>query len=351
MEKDFKRAIIVGKFCPLHKGHEYLINTALNQVSELIIFSYTSHDYKNCSAANRKVWLETLFPAAKIFVFDKTSIRNWGIEALPDDDDSDLVQRQFVARVYEKVVGKPLDVIYTSESYGDGFTKFMSEFLIEKKIQNFPIKHLNLDQGRNKVNISGTKLREDILNHRQYLSAVVYRSFIKKILFLGAESTGKSTLVEYCAEKYKSVFVDEFGRTLYEQKKGNLEFEDLLTIAETHKQRESIQIGHARDFLFVDTSPLTTLCYSLFLFEKASEKLKEMANDLEYDHIFYCIPDFPMFQDGTRVDENFRMRQHQWYLQNLALRGVQVKELHGSLDERKRTIHEVLLGQDSSVLD
>ena len=37
MIKKFETGLVIGKFFPLHKGHQYLIDTALEQVKELTI--------------------------------------------------------------------------------------------------------------------------------------------------------------------------------------------------------------------------------------------------------------------------------------------------------------------------
>ncbi len=347
MEKNFKRALIVGKFCPLHKGHEFLINKALDTSGELIIFSYTKKQYVGCETPKRDNWLKSLFPTANAFVFDDQNLKDFFPEqiemhTLPMDEDTDDNQRLFAAKLYISLIGKPLDAIFTSELYGPGFAIKMSEYLIEAKIQAHPVKHVAVDPSRSKVPISGSLVRSHVSISRGFLSPIVYGSFLKKILFLGAESTGKSTLVELCAERYRTVFVDEYGRTHYEQKAGQLEFLDMRLIAEIQLDRERIQTINANRYLFVDTSPLTTLCYSYFLFNQADPLLEKMANQLDYDHIFLCAPDFPMIQDGTRVDESFRDRQNSWYLESLSKRNCRFTHLNGPLNQRVLEIDTIL---------
>ncbi len=347
MEKNFKRALIVGKFCPLHKGHEFLISKALDTSSELIIFSYTKKQYEGCETAKRHYWLKSLFPTAIVFVFDDQNLKDIfpeqiEMQTLPMDEDTDDNQRLFAAKLYISLIGKPLEAIFTSESYGPGFAIKMSEHLFKAKIQTHTVEHVAVDPTRSKVPTSGLLVRSHVPNSRGFLSPLVYGSFLKKILFLGAESTGKSTLVELCAERYRTVFVDEYGRTRYEQKAGQLEFSDMRVIAETHLDRERIQTINANRYLFVDTSPLTTLCYSYFLFNQADPLLEKMANKLDYDHIFLCAPDFPMVQDGTRVDESFRGRQNTWYLEFLSKRNCRFTHLKGSLDLRVLEIEKIM---------
>jgi HTH-type transcriptional repressor of NAD biosynthesis genes len=52
--------LVVGKFCPLHKGHEYLIKSALEQCEKVIVISYTSESYTGCDAAEREKWIRAI---------------------------------------------------------------------------------------------------------------------------------------------------------------------------------------------------------------------------------------------------------------------------------------------------
>ena len=85
--------------------------------------------------------------------------------------------------------------------------------------------------------------------------------------------------------------------------------------------------------MFCDTSALTTLGYSLWMFGRAPAELAALAED-RYDAVILCCPDFPFVQDGTRRDENFRRAQHDWYLGQLAERDLAYVELGGALGER-----------------
>ena len=55
-----------------------------------------------------------------------------------------------------------------------------------------------------------------------------------------------------------------------------------------------------------------------------------------YTHTFFCAPDFPFVQDGTRRDAAFRQRQHDWYLATLEAAGVDYTILHGPVGQRVR---------------
>ncbi|MEO7576915.1 MAG: AAA family ATPase [Massilia sp.] len=66
---------------------------------------------------------------------------------------------------------------------------------------------------------------------------------------------------------------------------------------------------------------------------KADPALVELAGR-PYNLMCLCAPDFEFVQDGTRRDEDHRARQHAWYAEQLALRGVDYVLLRGSVAER-----------------
>ena len=58
---------------------------------------------------------------------------------------------------------------------------------------------------------------------------------VARVVFLGAESTGKSTLSECLAQSYGTVSVPEIGRFIWEEKGGKLDADDYVEIAVRHR--------------------------------------------------------------------------------------------------------------------
>jgi HTH-type transcriptional regulator, transcriptional repressor of NAD biosynthesis genes len=146
--RKYNNALVVGKFCPLHKGHQYLLDVATELSNNLLIISYTSHDL-GFPIETRRKWLKELYPKAKLVVLDATSRRN-----LPDDEANEYIHRQFCAVECEREQFKP-DVIFSSEKYGDGFADHLSRYFGRH------VTHEVVDLLRKKVPISGTQLRAD----------------------------------------------------------------------------------------------------------------------------------------------------------------------------------------------
>jgi NadR type nicotinamide-nucleotide adenylyltransferase len=198
-----------------------------------------------------------------------------------------------------------------------------------------------VDRNRQKLPISGALLRQDIHARREWLSPVVYASFVQRVCLLGGESSGKSTLAAALAKTFDTSHVAEYGRELWDAKSGVLAFDDMKHIAEVQIQREEAAAMHANQFLFCDTSPLTTLFYSHHMFGKAEPALERLA-ERAYNYTVLSAPDFAFVQDGTRQPEDFRMRQHEWYLSELSRRRIPFFTATGSIENRIQQIRELI---------
>ncbi len=319
MNKAFQRGLVVGKFCPLHRGHEHVIRTMLDACDQGFILSYTNPEFPGYEPEKRHHWLNQFFPQARVLVLAAA-------EAPPNAAD-DLTQRQFVARICRERLQTTVDAIFTSEDYGEGFAQELARQF------SHAVRHISVDPLRLTHPVSGTELRTDIHAHRDQLSPIVYADFVQRICLLGGESSGKSTLAAALAAHFRTNHVTEYGRELWEAQNGNLDFANMLHIAETQITREQTAAQSSNRYLFCDTSPLTTLFYSQHLFGKAHSDLETLANHKYTLHIL-CAPDFPFRQDGTRQDAAFREKQDAWYRSELIHRGVPWLEARGSTTDR-----------------
>jgi nicotinamide riboside kinase len=169
---------------------------------------------------------------------------------------------------------------------------------------------------------------------------------VEKVVFVGAESTGKSTLAEYLAREFDTVFVPEIGRFVWEEKKGRLDVGDYVDIAVKHRAAEAEAAARAKRYLFVDTSALTTLLlgYCFGHIQDAPDELLRYADDCKqrYAHHFVCADDIPFEQDGVRESEDWRTRIQQLVLEDLQARGIAYTVVRGTVEERAEQVRSVL---------
>jgi HTH-type transcriptional regulator, transcriptional repressor of NAD biosynthesis genes len=338
--KRFSTGLVVGKFCPLHLGHELVIRRALEQCGQVIVLSYTKPEFPNCAVDQRAAWLASRFPSAERVVIDDALLdtlcrsRRVSGRPIPANDAPDGAHRQFVAWLCIEVLGKPVDAVFTSEDYGEGFAAVLAQ-CFQKRWADAQVTHVSVDRARQLVPVSGTVIRADPYKYKAFLAPEVYASFVRRVCILGGESSGKTTLAEGLAKALGTFWVAEYGRELWDEKSGHLTFDDMLHIAQTQVDRENKALQEARRWLICDTSPLTTLFYSQAMFQEVDPALDVLAGRA-YWRTLLCAPDFGFVQDGTRRDEQFRQSQHDWYITQLNQRGCTFTELVGSVEERLR---------------
>lgn len=342
--KKYRTGFIVGKFAPLHVGHQFLIETALRQCEELIILSYTSADYGKYSLPqNRKQWLDEFLnrvrrnTVVRAFVIDNNKI------TIPEDEDSVLKHREFCANFLLNELETTVQAVFTSESYGEGLAKYLSAYFTLNGI-NCPVESVNVDIPRSIFPISATNIRDMgwyKARDERLISPFVAAGLMPKILILGGESSGKTTLARELALHLGTHWVAEYGRELYEEKGGKLQYEDMELIAIQQLRDEVITAQNCDRLIVCDTSVLTTYFYSMQMFGRASKTLKKIALyslgfNCGYDAVYLCSGDIPFIQDGTRKDEEFRDEAFRFYQSKYG--DSQMIVVKGTIYERVKTI-------------
>lgn len=74
VSKPFRWGLVVGKFCPLHHGHELLIDPALKQCDALLLISDTRPTFEHGGANSRERWLAERYAQAWRLVLDEERV-------------------------------------------------------------------------------------------------------------------------------------------------------------------------------------------------------------------------------------------------------------------------------------
>ena len=340
MSRHFSRGLVVGKFSPLHLGHELVIATALDACDDVIVLSYSSPEFPRCDAAARERWLCLRAPTAKSVVLDDVRLarlcatNDIPVRTLPANSDAEHVHREFVGWLLLDVLRTTVDAVFTSEAYGDGFADSLTQQFRSSMPSHRDVAHVCVDASRTTFHVSGTAVRQDPPSHRSALAPEIYVDLVPRLCLLGGESTGKTTLAQALARRLDTTWVAEYGRERWlELGGGVLGPTELLDIARTQVRHEVATAQTARGWLVCDTSPLTTLVYGLIDHSLVPEELHQLARRA-YDLVFLCDDDLAFTQDGTRRDDAFRTLQQHTTVSLLRHDGVAFTRLRGSVDER-----------------
>lgn len=293
MDMRYKVGMYGGSFDPLHLGHIHDIIKASAICEVLYVVISWCEGRESTSKELRYRWIlnstKHLSNIKIIFIEDQAVSK----EAYNTD-----YYWQKGADDIKKAIGKPIDAVFCGDDY-KGTNRFESLYCPEAKVIYFK---------RREVPISSTEIREWAGNHWDYIPDVCKDYYTRKVLVLGSESTGKSTLVQNLALAYNTNFVAEVGRDTCAYAGG----EELMIVDDLYENliRQKINImdaaKHSNRILFVDTDALTTLFYSNFLLTNEKEianctKLAEAIHTItKWDLVLFLEPTVAFVQDGTR---------------------------------------------------
>ena len=97
-------------------------------------------------------------------------------------------------------------------------------------------------------------------------------------MFLGAESSGKSTLARALAKRFATEYVEEVGRTLWVEANGELPLDQYERICTEHVALEDAAARRAHRYVFVDTNAITTQQYAFFFFGECPSAVRFYAD-------------------------------------------------------------------------
>jgi NadR type nicotinamide-nucleotide adenylyltransferase len=169
---------------------------------------------------------------------------------------------------------------------------------------------------------------------------------IRKVVFLGAPSTGKTTIAELVAERYDTQFVAEYGRTFWMENQVDrlLTQEQLLHIAEEQIRLEDSAEKCANRYLICDTNALTTWHFAQDYYGCALPALDKLADESKarFDFVFLCKDDIP-FEDTWERSGDVKRHEFQAFITNqLKIRGINYTELTGAVEERFEQVKAIL---------
>ncbi len=346
----FLHGLVFGKFYPPHLGHEYLIRSAALH-SRAVTVAVLGSSAESLSIAQRVQWLQSAFadsPHVRVIgALDDVPV-NYGDEGIWQAHVS--IMREAVAqadRVFTPL--PPVDAVFTSESYGDRLASY------------FQCSHVCLDQSRALYPTSGTAVRSSVPGQWHMVSPVVQAGLAMRVVVLGAESTGTTTLSRDLARALQArggvwantQWVAEYGREYSANLLALAKAEtpgataqdiawntaDFTHVAQEQCRRENVAAARGSPVLVCDTDAWATCIWHVRYMGTPSTTVEAIAASMPARalYILTSARGVPFEDDGLRDGEHLRSWMEQRFREELCAQDVPWIEVHGTPEARCQT--------------
>ncbi|MEO6949877.1 MAG: ATP-binding protein [Ginsengibacter sp.] len=176
---------------------------------------------------------------------------------------------------------------------------------------------------------------------------------MKKIVVIGPESTGKSTLCKLLAAHYQTDWVPEYAREYLERHGADYQYDDLLTIATgqieleeriTRKMESRLSM---ENILFIDTDMYVMKIWCEYVYNQCHNKILNFIAERKYDAYLLCNIDLPWVADELRENPDLKEREllFHYYKDALVNQSTPWAIISGDYEERLTNAIEFILSQ------
>lgn len=312
--------LVVGKFYPPHRGHKHLIDRARAGCDHLVVI-LAHHASQKIPGELREAWLREIHP-------------DCDIRLVPDELEND--SRQWADWTIE-YLGRAPDVVFSSEDYGPAYASLMGS------------QHVMVDRHRVGVPISGTRVRENPDIAAEFLEPCVWSYFVPRVVLVGAESTGKTTLAQSLAKCFNTNWVPEYGREYWETKAVDWATrvpawtsDEFVRIAATQQSRENLAARSAGKVLVCDTNAFATGIWHERYLQCRCAAVDQIGSADRADLYLLMDIDAPFVQDGWRDGESIRTWMHGRFIERLTGENRRFEIVGGSWDARRERAEAIV---------
>jgi NadR type nicotinamide-nucleotide adenylyltransferase len=162
-------------------------------------------------------------------------------------------------------------------------------------------------------------------------------SIARKVVLIGSECTGKTTLAAELARHYGAMWLPEYVRGYAESKGAPLDAGDVEPIARGQIAVQDAALERARQLVLLDTDLLSTVVYAEHYYGSCPEWISDLAMARRGDLYLLCDIDMPWTADPQRDRPDSREAMQALFHRALISRGLRFVAVRGDRLERFRT--------------
>lgn len=159
---------------------------------------------------------------------------------------------------------------------------------------------------------------------------------MKRVVVIGPECTGKTTLARELAVHFAAAWSPEYARVHAEAKGALLTAEDVEPIARGQMALEDEAAARRGALTIHDTDLVSTVVYAGFYYGDCPDWIVAASEARAADLYLLTAPETPWEQDGVRDRPEVRGALYVRFREELERRNVAVVEIAGTWEERRR---------------
>ncbi len=152
---------------------------------------------------------------------------------------------------------------------------------------------------------------------------------MKRIVLIGPECSGKTTLAEILAKQFRAPWTPEAARRFAETSAVALSVHTVAPIAELSMALEDAALAAKPTLLIRDTDLVSTVVYSYHYYGTCDPWIEAEAARRRADLYLLCAPDLPWTPDGIRDRPDAREALHAAFAERLAMMQATVVQVSG----------------------
>ncbi|MEU2159013.1 AAA family ATPase [Streptomyces sp. NPDC019396] len=335
--KRYAHGLVLGKFYPPHAGHHHLVRTARDRCERLTVLVCAA-SVESIPLEDRVAWMREVHPDADVV---------GAVDDIPVDLTDPAVWDAHMA-VFRAAVPRRVDAVFTSEPYGAELAR------------RFRAEAVCVDPARTVFPVSGTAVRKDPVGCWDFLEPPVRAALARRIVVIGAESTGTTTLARALARQLRARggiwsrtgCVPEYGREFSEHRLAMLRAErpgatwsdvsfrteDFPLIARRQAALEDAAARTGSPVLICDTDAFATTIWHERYMGAPSVEVEEVAARGHADlWLLTDHRDVPFEDDGLRDGEHLRPWMTGRFAERLTATGRRFLTLSGPHEQRLAT--------------